>query len=103
MSSVTFLSIYSKVRVFFFIYTLLTGFLHYASTRMLFFFIVAGLLSVLVGRIGAFTEKRIKRFFIFSSRGHVGFRLAGFALSSAEGFSAVFHYLPVYRLSSFLR
>lgn len=103
IASITFLSIYSKIRVFFFLYLLLTGFLHFASTLLLPFFIFCGLLSLLIGRIGAFTEKLIKRFFVFSSRGHVGFRLAGFALSSYEGFTSVFHYLPVYRLSSVLR
>lgn len=101
--SVTFLSIYSKVSVFFFLFILLTGFLQFASSVLLPFFIFCGLFSLLVGRVGAFTEKRIKRFFVFSSRGHVGFRLAGFALSTYEGYTAVFHYLPVYRLSSFLR
>lgn len=103
IASVTFLSIYSKVRVFFLIYRLITGFLHFSSSLMLFVFLISGLLSLLLGRIGAFTEKRIKRFFIFSSRGHVGFRLAGFAVCTYEGFVAVFHYIPVYRLSSFLR
>lgn len=103
MASVTFLSIYSKVRVFFFRYTLLLGFLHFANVFLLFLFLFAGLLSIFVGRIGAFIEKRIKRFFVFSSRGHVGFRLAGFSRRTKEGFFAVFHYVPVYRLSSFLR
>lgn len=103
MASVTFLSIYSKIRIFFFIFSLLSGFLHFSSSLILFLFLFCGLLSIFRGRIGAFTEKRIKRFFVFSSRGHVGFRLAGFSLSTYEGFVSVFHYLPVYRLSSFLR
>lgn len=103
IASVTFLSIYSKVRVFFFIYSLLSGFLSFASSIILFLFIFSGLLSVFVGRVGAFVEKRIKRFFVFSSRGHVGFRLAGFSIRTKEGVFAVFHYLTVYMLSSFLR
>ncbi len=84
-------------------YSLLTGFLHFSSQRVLFLFFFSGLFSIFIGRIGAFTEKRTKRFFVFSSRGHVGFRLAGYAVSTFEGYSSVFHYLPVYRLSSFLR
>lgn len=56
-----------------------------------------------MGRIGAFTEKTIKRFFVFSSRGHVGFRLAGLSLSTIEGSAARFHYLLVYIISSFIR
>lgn len=101
--SMTFLSIYSKVRVFFFRYILLLGFLHFANVFILFTFLFAGLLSIFVGRIGAFLEKRIKRFFIYSSRGHVGFRLAGFSSLNKEGVFSVFHYIPIYRLSSFLR
>lgn len=101
--SVTFLSIYSKVRIFFFRYSLLTGFLHFFSFVILFVFLFSGILSVLMGRIGALTEKTIKRFFVFSSRGHVGYRLAGFSLFTFEGFVSVFHYLPIYRVSSFLR
>jgi len=103
IASVTFLSIYSKIRIFFFIFSLLSGFLHFSSYLVLFFFLFCGLLSMFRGRMGAFTEKKIKRFFVFSSRGHVGFRLAGFSLSTYEGFVSVFHYLPVYRLTSFLR
>lgn len=68
---------------------------------MLFF--VIGVLSIFVGRIGAFSEKYIKRFFVYSSRGHVGFRLVGLGLTSIEGSSAMFHYLAVYILSSFVR
>lgn len=99
----TFLSIYSKIRVFFFLYVLVTGFLHFASDLITVFFIFCGRLSMFVGRVGAFTEKRIKRFFVFSSRGHVGFVLLGFSLSSYQGFTSAFHYVPIYRLSSFLR
>jgi multicomponent Na+:H+ antiporter subunit D len=103
MASVTFLSIYSKIRVFFFLYVLTTGFLHFSSDLLTIFFIFCGILSIFVGRVGAFTEKRIKRFFVFSSRGHVGFILLGFSLSTYEGLTSVFHYVPVYRLTSFLR
>ena len=57
--SVTFLSIYSKVRVFFFRYILLLGFLHFANVFILFLFLFSGILSIFVGRIGAFLEKRM--------------------------------------------
>jgi len=62
-----------------------------------------GVFSIFIGIVGALTEKRIKRFFVYSSRGHVGFRLAGLSLNNIEGFSSVFHYLAVYIISSFLR
>lgn len=58
---------------------------------------------MLVGRTGAFTETVTKRFFVYSSRGHVGFRLVGLSLGTLEGSRATFHYLFVYIRSSFRR
>jgi NADH-quinone oxidoreductase subunit N len=52
--------------------------------------------------IGAFSEKGIKRFFVYSSMGHVGFMLVGISLATREGLSASFHYLPVYIITSFI-
>ncbi len=66
------------------------------------FLIFCGVLSILFGMIGAFTEKIIKRFFVYSSMGHLGFMLIGLSLFSLEGISATFHYLPVYIISSFI-
>ena len=68
----------------------------------MYFLIFVGLITILTGIIGSFTEKVIKRFFIYSSMGHVGFRLIGFALNTLEGSIASFHYLAVYVLSSFV-
>lgn len=103
IASVTFLSIYSKTRVFFLLFKLLNSVLHTFSFFTLAFFLLSGVLSIFVGRIGAFSEKRIKRFFVYSSMGHVGFRLIGLGLTTLEGASARFHYLAVYILSSFVR
>jgi NADH-quinone oxidoreductase subunit N len=66
------------------------------------FLIFVSVLSVLLGMIGAFSEKVIKRFFVYSSMGHVGFMLISLSLSSYEGVAASFHYLPVYIITSFL-
>ena len=66
------------------------------------FLIFVSVLSVLFGMIGAFAEKGIKRFFVYSSMGHVGFMLLGLSLSTREGLSATFHYLPVYIITSFI-
>jgi hypothetical protein len=53
--------------------------------------------------MGAFSEKAIKSFFVYSSMGHVGFRLIGLGLNSLEGASATFTYLAIYILTSFVR
>lgn len=65
-------------------------------------FLCLGVFSVVVGTFGAFTETVIKRFRVYSSIGHVGFRLVAIGLSTIDGFSAAFHYLPVYLFSSLL-
>jgi len=100
--SVTFLSIYSKVLIFFLISKLRTSFLHIFSSLTLVIFFFCGIRSLFVGRRGAFTEKLIKSFFVYSSRGHVGFLLIGLGLNTLEGSTARFTYLIVYVLSSFV-
>jgi len=101
--SVAFLSIYSKARVFFLIFKLMNGFLHTFSFIIFILFRGIGLLTITTGIVGAFSEKRIKSFFVYSSMGHVGFRLVGLALGTIEGATAAFHYLFVYILTSFVR
>jgi NADH:ubiquinone oxidoreductase subunit 2 (subunit N) len=67
-----------------------------------FFFLFIGPLTVFCGIIGAFVEKVIKKFYVYSSMGHVGFMLMGLAFFSLEGASATFNYLFIYILSSFI-
>jgi NADH-quinone oxidoreductase subunit N len=102
LASVAFLSIYSKAMVFFLIYKLMNSFLHMFSFITFTIFMIVGGLSLLTGMRGAFSEKRIKPFFVYSSMGHVGFMLVGLALGTIEGATATFHYLLVYILSSFV-
>lgn len=102
IASVTYLSIFSKVLIVFFSFRVLYGFLHpleYLLGPVLLFICV---LSVFAGMLGAFTENVIKRFYVYSSMGHVGFMLLGLSLGTLEGASATFHYLAVYVLSSYL-
>jgi NADH:ubiquinone oxidoreductase subunit 2 (subunit N) len=61
-----------------------------------------GVLSIICGIIGAFTEKLIKRFFVYSSMGHVGFMLLGISTFSINGATASINYLFVYILSSLI-
>lgn len=100
--SVTFLSIYSKTRIFFLRYKFMNGFLHSFSFILIITLILIGLISIITGIIGAFSEKTLKRFFVYSSIGHVGFILIGFSIITIEGSIASFHYLFVYIISSFI-
>jgi NADH-quinone oxidoreductase subunit N len=65
-------------------------------------FILIGLLTLIIGIIGAFSEKRIKPFFVYSSIGHVGFILVSISLGTLDGTMATFNYLFIYILSSFV-
>jgi len=80
----------------------MTYFLQAFAYYILNFFILIGVISILVGMIGAFSEKNIKQFFVYSSIGHVGFILIGISLNTIESASATFHYLAVYIGSSFI-
>lgn len=103
IASVTFLSIYSKLLIFFILFKLMNSFLQVFSSITSRLFITMGVFSIFVGMLGAFSEKQIKTFFVYSSMGHVGFILIGLGLNTLEGSSATFTYLAIYVLSSFVR
>lgn len=65
-------------------------------------FLIVALITISVGLFGALAERFIKPFFVYSSMGHVGFMLAGLSLFTLSGYTATFHYLGVYIISSFL-
>lgn len=102
LASVTFLSIFSKAMVLFaiakFLMTIFNSFYSFFTPFLLFISVI----TILFGMIGAFAEKGIKKFFVYSSMGHVGFMLLGLSLGTEEGLSASFHYLPVYIFTSFI-
>ena len=99
--SVIFLSIYYKRLILFLFFKFINTFLYSFAFFINNILLISGLLSILIGMMGAFMEKNIKRFFVYSSIGHVGFRLIGLSLITLEGSSAIFHYLAIYILSSF--
>jgi len=63
---------------------------------------LCAIFSIIIGFIGAFIERTIKAFYVYSSMGHVGFMLSGFALFTTSGLNATFHYLIIYVISSFV-
>ena len=102
LASVTVLATSSKVRALALLLklipTLLAPFPALTGPLLL----AAGIRSVTAGMVGALAEPLLKRFFVFSSIGHVGFRLVGVSLGTAAGSSAVVHYAGVYALSALL-
>jgi len=59
-------------------------------------------MSVFVSILGAFSEKIFKRFFVYSSIGHVGFMLFGLAVLNLDGIVGSVDYLILYIISSFI-
>ncbi len=102
LPAVTILSIYGKVRVLFLLAKLSLSFLHAFGGVLTVLITIAGARSVVAGRIGAFPETALKRFFVFSSRGHVGYRLLAFNIQDTVGLTASLQYLIVYSLSALL-
>lgn len=65
-------------------------------------FLITGGLSVLVGSLMAFRQKRLKRLLIYSSISHVGFLLLGCSTSSLLGLTAVIYYIIFYIITNIL-
>ena len=60
---------------------------------------ILGLLSILIGSIGALMQSRIKRLLSYSAIGHSGFILLGIGTCSFEGFISLLLYLFVYTIT----
>lgn len=58
--------------------------------------VVSSIASMILGSIAALSQTRIKRLLAYSSIGHVGYLLAGFACGTIEGIQALLIYLFVY-------
>jgi len=66
------------------------------------FYICISLLTAIFAIIGAFITTGLKKFFVYSSMGHVAFMLIPLALFSIGSSAATLHYLAIYILSSFI-
>ena len=55
--------------------------------------IVSSVTSLIIGSFAALSQTKIKRLLAFSSIGHVGYLLAGFACGTIEGVQALLIYL----------
>ncbi len=101
-ASVTFLSIFTKVLILLVFLKLFIVCFSAYKIVIIWLFIVCGMLSIVFGMAGAFAEKGIKRFFVYSSMGHVGYMTVSLSLSTMPGFEALIHYITVYVITSFV-
>jgi NADH-quinone oxidoreductase subunit N len=58
--------------------------------------IFVSLASIIVGSVGAIVQKNFKRLLAYSSIGHMGFALAGFAAGDEKGLSSSLVYMLIY-------
>lgn len=102
IASVTFLAIFSKLVLFLFLINILSTTFYYLKPYWSYILFFMSLLSICFGMLGAFNEKLIKKFFIFSSMTDVGFMLLGFSFYTVNIYKFVINYLFVYNLSSII-
>ena len=102
IASVTYLSIMSKMMVIFLLFKILLVIFYPFMVLITPLLFIIAVLSILIGMLGAFSERYIKPFFVYSSMGHVGFMLVSLSLFTYSGISATFHYLAIYIISSFI-
>ena len=62
---------------------------------------ISGLLSIIIGSLGAIYQLKIKRMLAYSAITHVGFMLLGFSTLSFNGYLAVLLYLIIYIIINF--
>lgn len=58
--------------------------------------VAVAIASMVIGALGAITQKNIKRLLAYSSIGHMGFALVGVASATPDGMKAVVIYLAIY-------
>jgi len=79
----------------------LLGFVFYEAVDSWSTLIVAcSLASMVVAALAALSQRRRKRFFAYSSIGHVGYMRMGFAAGSVEGMQGIVLYIFVYSVMS---
>lgn len=59
-------------------------------------YLMVGIISILVGSIGAINQTKIKRLLAFSAIGHVGFMLLGIGVATFAGIQATILYMIIY-------
>jgi NADH:ubiquinone oxidoreductase subunit 2 (subunit N) len=69
---------------------------HLAYSGPLDLFMFCSICSMIVGSLGAMSQKKIKRLVAYSSIANVGYLLIGFCCYNLEGLSAVFIHLIIY-------
>jgi proton-translocating NADH-quinone oxidoreductase chain N len=101
LSSTIILSLLPKFALFSFFIKWVTIFVPILSL-VKYILIFAGILTVVVGSYLSITQKRLKRFVIYSSISQLGFLIVALSICTLEGFVAVYFFLLIYIISSII-
>lgn len=63
---------------------------------------VISIMTMVVGVVGAYKQRRVKRFMAYSSIGHIGYMLIGVGMLKEEGMSSIVAYSIVYIMSNYV-
>jgi len=97
-----FLSVIVKLAMFLVLASIVTSPLFYSLHIYRPLFILASILSIVIGCLGALFQKKIKRLLAYSSINNVGYVIAGLSIGNLSGLQAATTYLVFYCLSLLL-
>lgn len=94
-------AIVPKIAIFLLLITLIYGpFLGIFNTIIKPLIIISGMLSVIIGSLGALNQTKIKRLLAYSAIGHMGFMLLGLAPATINSLQASLVYIILYIIMS---
>lgn len=96
-----FFAILPKISILFALSALLIGPFLGEFVELRAVIIASGLMSMIVGAVGALNQSKLKRIFAYSAISHTGFLLAGLAAGSISGLVASLFYVCIYIVMSF--
>ena len=103
MISTIFLSIFSKIAIIFYLVHLLFNSFYLLLDEdwgIIFYMSIFG--SLFMALLGAYGEKRLIKFFVYSSMGHISFIMLGLLTTSLHGVQASIEYLIIYTITSLI-
>ena len=101
LSSTIILSLLPKIALFSFFIKWVTIFVP-IIILLKYILISIGIMTILVGSYLAISQKRLKRFVIYSSISQLGFLVVALSICTREGFLSVYFFLIIYTISSII-
>ena len=90
----------AKLSAFGFVIRLFIYALSSLHSHWMMLFLILGLLSIIIGNLGALFQTNIKRLFAYSTISHIGFVFLALSCNSSLGFDAAIFYIISYSIMS---